>query len=545
MVFNLDQLGYQESVNGFTSGILTSQLVIPPTHSAYADPWIIGTDLSGEINLPSTTQVLDNGQIYVDFLYPFSGIISIVSFAEMNEGGALYESHTELSTELFPFTDIDFRGNKGIANPIHQTYPLPSNQDVAVSCECFDCLSGNTWLSGLTYKPNRVVYTTEDNMVVIPPSLSGHVVVHYEKKNIIDYKFREADLSPVSWMNTDRVLAIELEHLDPYELELIPDVQSIKIISGVTRTYTLPEDWMLLSEWPINGVSGEPTTNMNITINVLDEAAAACSGEMVTIRSDRPLYYTSSGTIVPASINIIDNTSGLLSLSSSMINSIPSQYVDGNSMFDEIVLEEVPTESIPIFDNNGFLFHTVSGMSTYRVPFIASLYDEVNDQMVHTLERESDKFGAVNVKIGFHNNDLFNKIRKVDVRAFITRLPEVSGETLITVIPTNVPNTFNYSDGYEAITNTISQQTTSEYLTVITETIMPVMPVFITSNENFNDHSGLINPESSLATDINDVYQIRDGYLIYHNYNLSGEIVFLNYGDNISLLDVGEVYGDN
>jgi hypothetical protein len=82
-------------------------------------------------------------------------------------------------------------------------------------------------------------------------------------------------------------------------------------------------------------------------------------------------------------------------------------------------------------------------------------------------------------------------------------------------------------------------------LTIITDSIIPVSPTYIVSELDFNTLSGIVIPSMSNITDIENVYQVRDGYLVNHTSHLSGEVIYVYCGESQTLLNVGETYGNN
>lgn len=555
-IVNMSNYTYSEDLDGFASGYITHNLgmLTDTNHDAYLDPmvYLIENDGAGTL---AETYITDQNTVYLDFNgHYFSGTVHIIDYSKFNQAGSLINGTPNLSTEYFGFQDTTYFGNIGPASPFHITDPLTSTE---YDLECRPVLEEiqeqNIPLSG--YLPDYPLYLTRTNQIVIPPHISGNLIVTYEHDGCQDTEcdFRDVDISPVTWYNTPRVIAIQIEQDSPYSITIIPDDSDINMQNVATRTiHDMSSGYVI--ESPIGGtaVSGEPATSMNITAQILDEAGVSLSGYLITFDTSRKLYSGYDGDeIFTYDVNIIDNTSELLSLPSGLLDQISGITLQTPSIFDEIVFHNDISEETDIYDAYGYLFTTIPGVQNYRIKTLAALYDSVSDTLSHKVYRHSDNFGSAISTLCIHNDPYLETIKPVTVSAYLSKDPTISGSSVINIHPVDLAETYGLVNNYESSNMNITTIDVTTYpdngymLSTISGEIIPcASTISLIDTREYNLQSGILDRDAPYG--IIDVFNVNNMYMIHHLYESGRTVLRYDIVDNDpAILDIGEYYGNN
>jgi len=546
VLFNIEDYSTEiELASGFTSGnvVHNLNLNIDINEDIYIDPWVFGVEpnllLQDELVVVSTS-IVDKDTIYVDFGESKDDAkLNIIDFWKLNEADAVFEDKFTLNTDLFSFQETKYWNNEGQATPFHRVYPLSDGvydgydiKEYNLRCQTdiippspTDFISGAISGSSL---PTNPVYITTNNQIYLPEDVSGTPVLTYEKHKaeFYKFKFRGTDVSPVSWYNEDRIVAIQDIQQEPANIKIYPDTNVVALTSAATRPLMNQVDGVDLVPYNYNVVSGDPINSINITSLTTDNAGVALKDEIIKYSSKRKLYHRDANSredleeLLYYDIDIIDNTSGLFQLTSGEIDSLfPSgQTINTPSIFDEIHINDYDIDGKDIFDEDGYLFTVKSGIKKYRVPFVGGIFEDNN--FTHEVYKSTDIFGSSVVKVGFHNNRRYKTNKKVRITALpsgqaVSSDDRIEDSVIIDVKPITTEANKGSTNVYDIPNTTIGTQQTRPELQydLVSGNITTFSTAELIDEMYYQELSG--SPVTSLDPGgIEDVFDLETKYLV-------------------------------
>jgi hypothetical protein len=586
VIFDTTDYSTAYEYTNFQSGVINHNLDLrSDNEELYVDPWVFGIIPSGPTSddiviVDSTT--IDKDNLFVDFGEVLSEVsVNIIDFWRLNSADAVYEEVFELNTDFFSFQETVFWGNEGQASPFHRIYPplesgvidgvYVSEYDMRCQSDLYgpeplDYISG--YASGVSL-PEKPIYITDDNQVFIPAHISGTPIITYEKEKseAYEFKFRGTDVSPVTWYNSDRVIAIQFEDHPLDSIEVFSDINSITLAPYTTRDIIGSGESRELSYYPFNTVSGPPNTTTNVTLLARDDVGVALENIDVKLSSKRRLYNKNQdGDLVQLTnydITILDNTDGLFSIPSGVIDSLlPNTTVYTNSLFDIIQFLENPGV-MHVYDDDGYLFTTMNGVKDYQVGFVGSLYDPGEDELTHEIYKLTDVFGAANADVGFHNTPRNARVKSLRITAVPSGQSEFNSDIisskLININPETIDDSFGYSDEDNNPNPFISTLPISSGIvyTVINGNVPTLSTARLYDETYFNSASGVVTRNG--ASGVVNVYDTGKIYIAEIDTNIETDLAsgvpayqafisgaILRYDeidDHTSIFGRGEYYG--
>jgi len=590
IIFDTTNYTTKFSYSSFSSGIINHNLDlrIPSQSEMYLDPWVFGIiqdDFLQDELVACHAVSIDENNIYVDFGSIQTNVdIYILDFWRLNEADALFENRFIINTDQFAFNETPFYGNEGVASPFHRIYPLASGllntikvQEALLRCQIdyeapqpLDFITGY-YASGTTLI--EPVFITTTNELIVPQSHSGTPILVYEKNKALanEFRFRGTDVSPVSWYNTDRIIAIQSYEHSVDNIYIFPDIQDINLTDAPTTPFTWGTGEKELISYGYNTAGGNPITSSKATIFTTDDAEVAKQNQDIMVSTKRRLYKKSRlegqayERIYDYSIEVVDNTNDLFSLSSGLIEQVSGQlgYIPSirtQSIFDKITFQ-TPIVGVDIYDEDGYLFTPIAGQLSYLVPFVGAIYE---DGFVHNAYRTTNVFGTAIVDLGFHNTERAKRINTLRITALPSGLSETSTDIMdskvIHVHPITQDDSVGYDDSFEnpnPFTNVFVVPLNNEVAV-----IPNISPTFSTSElidrMYYTEASGIIGRTRAsgiisifdiednyiLTLDVNSVPQMPSGVVSGYTAFASGMLVRYDSMDEpASILDRGEVYG--